>query len=127
MSFGRFTRTHAVVFLAVWLPWTVLVALIVHGGLDRGPDHNGRVLLTTLLSFTGPMVGAISRGCQSCCLQASLALLPYAGGCLMAGCVVQWLPLPRHTASDVLRVLAWVTGWLAWFGSGVLSFGHALG
>lgn len=123
---SRFGLGHAIVFAVLWFCFTVLTYAAVSGGLTNASQEQGLVILTTIGTITGPMTGAICREFQSCCLRVSLILLPYAAGGLMGGIAFQWLPLPRRSGWQVLRLGAWGLGWLVWFGSGILSFVHAL-
>lgn len=120
-------RGHTVLFALLWLGFSVLTYAAVSGGLSNASQERGRVILTTVGTITGPMTGAIARRFQSCCLEASLALLPYAAGGLLLGVAFQFLPLPQHMGWQGLRLCLWGLGWLVWFGSGIVSFAHALG
>lgn len=80
---------------------------------------------TTLATATGPMVGAVARNCQSCCLKFSLSLLPWSGAFLATGILFQFVPLPFQRFAKALRLTMWVLGLLGWFGGGVVSFAHA--
>ena len=77
----HFTRRHFVILAAIWLGFTTWTFLIVRSGLDHAREKPLTVVTVTVASVLGPMTGAISRGFQGCCLQASLSLLPY---CLLA-------------------------------------------
>ncbi len=126
IKLSTFGVGHAVVFGVLWFGFTALTYLAVSGGLSNASQERGLVIMTTLGTITGPMTGAISRRCQSCCLQASLTLLPYAAAGLLLGSLFQGLPLPHSANWQVLRLGAWGLGWFVWFGSGIVSFGHAL-
>ena len=89
-------------------------------------DHNRRVFLTTLGTILGPMTGAISRNCQSCCLAFSLSLLPYCGAFMVAGTLPLFIKLPFKWGASALRMTQWIVGLLGWFFGGIVSFGHAL-
>ena len=124
--FGRhLTRRHAWVFIGLLCAFAGLTCLAVSMGIDA--DSKWRLIAwTTAGTLLGPFTGAISREWQSCCAENSWSLLPYAGAALGAGLFVQFLPLPSGRVWDWLRLCAWTFGWLAWFGSGILSLGHAL-
>lgn len=123
---ARFGIGHAVVFGVLWFGFTVLTYAAVSGGLSNASQERGLVILTTLGTISGPMTGAISRRFQGCCLQASLTLLPYAATGLLLGSLFQIAPLPHRVGWQVLRLGAWGLGWFVWFGSGIISFAHAL-
>ena len=117
---------HAIVFGVVWMSFTALTFSAVSGGLTNASQERGLVMMTTLGTISGPMTGAISRRFQSCCLQVSLALLPYAAIGLLTGAAFQSLPIPSRSGWQVLRLSVWGLGWIVWFGSGIVSFAHAL-
>ena len=117
---------HAIVFACLLAVFMLLTFLITNSGVDDGPGHGARVIQTTLGTITGPLTGAISRGFQACCLSASLSIMMYCAPILAAGIAAQFCPLPDRTWARVLQMSLWTTGWLAWFGGGILSFGHAL-
>ena len=121
-----FGTAHFLVFLAVWGLFTALTYYIADMGVDDGPDHDATVTITTLASITGPMVGAISRDLQSCCLEFSLWLLPYCGTLLAVGFLAQLVRLPRWGVIRSFQLLLWLIGLIAWFGGGIVSFAHAL-
>ena len=106
--------------------FTILTFLITNAGVDQGPDHNARVLQTTLGTITGPLTGAISRGFQRCCLEFSLKVMLYCAPFLLIGVLVQFIGLPHNAWLNALRMSLWIIGWLAWFLGGIVSFGHAL-
>lgn len=118
--------SHAIVLGVLWLCFTALTYAAVSGGLSNASQERGLVLLTTAGTVTGPMTGAICRRFQSCCLEASLTLLPFAALGLIVGMIFQGFPLPRHSLWQVVRLAVWGTGWFVWFGSGIISFAHAL-
>lgn len=120
-----FTRVHLFVFLGIWLCFTALTYWIAEHGIEQ--DSHGRlVLLTTLGTILGPMTGAISRDCQSCCLAFSLSLLPYCAAILILGAVPLFVKLPFRRGAFALRMVLWIVGLLGWFLGGIVSFGHAL-
>lgn len=121
---NHFTRTHLVVFLGMWLSFTVVTYWIADHGI--GQDEHGKlVFLTTCGTILGPMTGAISRNCQSCCLKFSLSLMPYCGAMLAIGTIPLLLRLPFKRGAAVLRMAMWIVGLLGWFLGGIMSFGHA--
>lgn len=119
-------RSRLVVFTCLLAVFTLSTFLITHSGVDDGPGHGAFVIQTTLGTITGPLTGAISRGFQGCCLSASLSIMMYCAPILAGGIAAQYCPLPERTWARVLKMTLWTAGWLAWFGGGILSFGHAL-
>lgn len=124
--FATFGMSHVMVFGVLWLGFTALTFAAVSGGLSNASQERGLVIMTTLGTISGPMTGAISRRFQSCCLQASLTLLPFAAGGLILGGLFQAIPFPQHFGWQFLRLSVWAVGCFVWFGSGIVSFAHAL-
>jgi hypothetical protein len=122
---NHFTKAHLFVFLGIWLSFTALTYWIAEHGIEQY-DHNKLVFLTTLGTILGPMTGAISRDCQSCCLAFSLSLLPYCGAILVLGTAPLFIKLPFKRGASVLRMALWIVGLLGWFLGGIVSYGHAL-
>jgi len=122
---NNFTKNHFWVLLGIWLCFTGWTYWIADHGIDRY-DHDRLVVLTTLGTILGPMTGAISRDCQSCCLEFSLSLLPYCGAILITGTIPSFLRLPFESGATALRMTAWGVGLLGWFLGGIVSFAHAL-
>jgi len=83
-------------------------------------------MAATIGSFSGPFTGAIARHFQKCCLEFSVTLLPYSLLSLMVAVVFQFVPLPFRRGQAAFRQVMWGFGLLGWFGSGILSFAHAL-
>lgn len=122
---NHFRIAHFAVFLGLWLCFTAWTYWIAEHGIEQ--YHHGRlVTLTTLGTILGPMTGAISRDCQSCCLKFSLGLLPYCGAFLLLGTIPLFLRLPFGRGAAALRMTAWTVGLLVWFLGGIVSFFHAL-
>ena len=132
--FDFFKGFAPVFWLAPWVAtrWrcptcpALLTCLAVRSGLDEGPDHARRVVLTTAATIAGPMTGAIARGGQSCCTEWSLSLLPWAAALLLAAVLAQLAPIPDRAWPRLARHAAWALGWLGWFASGIVSLLHAL-
>jgi hypothetical protein len=122
---NNFSRLHLVVLLVIWTFFTGWTYWIAEHGIDQY-EHTRLVVLTTGGTILGPMTGAISRNCQSCCLEFSLSLLPYCGAFLILGTVPSLVRLPFVTGASALRMTAWIVGLLGWFSGGIVSFGHAL-
>jgi hypothetical protein len=129
MTFWRnnFTRTHRTIFLVMWAVFAALTFTVTAMNVPHGPDGYGQVIWATIGTLAGPMPGALSRGCQSCCLKFSIGLFPYAGAALLVAVVPQFLPWPSGPLGNSVRLAFWTLGLLGRFGTGVLSFGHALG
>lgn len=123
---NNFTKTHLILFVVIFVTFTVLTFLATNAGVDRGADHNTRVFQTTIGVITGPMTGAISRGFQSCCTRCSLILLCYSAPILIFCISIQFLALPQKKWLSIFRMIIWGSGWFIWFLSGIVSFGHAL-
>ena len=111
-------------FFLMWATFAFWAFLIVSSS-----SHGDRALASAAGTITGPMVGAIARNFQPCCLTCSISILPYSATILLVGVVAQFekLNLPWQKALTVLRILLWVTGWLGWFLGGTISFLHAMG
>jgi len=122
---SNFSKSHLVVFLVIWACFTGWTYWIAEHGIDEY-DHTRLVVLTTGGTILGPMTGAISRNCQSCCLAFSLSLLPYCGAFLTLGTIPSLVRLPFVTGASALRMTAWIVGLLGWFLGGIVSFAHAL-
>jgi hypothetical protein len=89
-------------------------------------NHSRLVALTTCGTILGPMTGAISRNCQTCCLNISLGLLPYCAAFLVLGTMPLFLKLPFQRGASVLRMVIWIVGLLGWFLGGIMSLAVAL-
>jgi len=123
---NNLTKAHWVVFVAMLVVFTVLTFLMTNAGVDKGADHNTRVVQSTVGTITGPLTGAISRGFQGCCLRFSLTVMAYCAPMLLVGVATQFIGLSDRKWLRVMRMVLWVLGWLVWFMGGILSFGHAL-
>lgn len=120
---NQLTPTHGYIALGF---------LVVFGGFTLfqvcQPKNNeglANIVVTTLATVSGPMVGAVARDCQSCCLKFSLSLLPWSGAFLVVGTLFQIVPLRFQRVAKAVRLTMWCFGLLGWFGGGVVSFGHA--
>jgi len=100
-----------------------LSCLFSHGATDDN-DHAYRVMLSTIGIVLGPFVGALNRGGMSSCIELGLVLLPWGGGPLTLAILSQLACWPR---SPMLRLTLWTIGWIAWFTTGIVSLGYALG
>jgi hypothetical protein len=118
----RLSLAHLATFLVIWGGFTLLVWWATSEGLS----DKSYVPQATLATILGPLTGAISRDGQGCCLEFSLWLLPFALCGPILATAVQFAPAPRHVAIDLARLTVWSIGWVVWFGSGIVSLGHAL-
>ncbi|MBX7164979.1 MAG: hypothetical protein K1X74_01400 [Pirellulales bacterium] len=123
---NHFSRWHFRVLIALWLLFTGLTLYIVSVGLDKADRSPGKIVATTAATVLGPMTGAISRNCQSCCLEFSLALLPYCGAALAMAALIQFAGRSEALWLRLVRLTIWTMGLVVWFGGGIISFGHAL-
>ena len=112
-------------FLLVWAGFAALTLWAVLAGLDRADERPALVAATTVGTLLGPLSGAISREGQSCCVAFSLSLLPYCVAAIVVGVTAQFVTPAEWRLGASLRVLAWIGGWLVWFGGGCLSRGLA--
>lgn len=122
----RFTRWHAAIAVVLWLVFTMLTFAALMAGLDRDPHWQFRVAITTAATILGPMTGAISREFQSCCLEASVSLLPYCLSALAMATLLQLIRWPPAIWANGIRFLIWALGLFVWFGGGIVSLAHAL-
>ena len=120
---NHFTKAHFFVFLGLWLCFTAWNYWIAEHGIEQY-NHSKLVALTTLGTILGPMTGAISRNCQSCCMAFSLSLLPYCGAILLLGMIPLFVRLPFGRGNGVVRMTAWIVGLLGWFLGGIVSYFH---
>lgn len=120
------SKAHVQIAATVWLLFTLLTLVHALEAVDQEPNRQRTIVVTTLSTPTGPMLGAISRHGESGCLAYSLSLLPVCGGLLVFGLSAQWF-IPTTTARlRILRLLLWTGGWLTWFSGGLLSLLNAL-
>src|SRR5258708_6049374 len=115
---NNFTCTHRTIFLLMCAVFAALTFTVTAMNVPHGPDGYGQVIWATIGTLAGPMPGALSRGCQSCCLRFSLGLFPYAGTALLVAVVPQFLPWPPGQVGKSVRLAFWTLGLLGWFGTG---------
>ena len=124
----RFTKKHLWILVGFYITSTALsLVLLLPGSLSGHGDTLARSLTVSLVSFSGPLTGAVARGFQPCCWQFSLSLLPYCGSILGIGFLFQLIPLHFGRLERGFRLTTWTLGLLGWFGGVLMSFGHALG
>ena len=85
----------------------------------------GRIVESIVGDIFTPIVGAIARDGQSCCLRSSLTLASVCGPVLALGLIAQVVPLPFGRGQRTVRIGLWTFGWLVWLMSGPVSFLHA--
>jgi hypothetical protein len=123
---NNLSRWHLRSFLWIYVIFTILISFIAYMGIDKHDNHTALFILTTLGSISGPMVGAISREFQSCCLTFSLDVMMVAAPILFLGILLQWIRFPdKKWIRKILRGI-WVFAWISWFLLGIFTFGHAL-
>jgi len=120
----HFTRWHAIIAGVLWLAFTSLTFWIAVN--SSAVVQAGNVSATTAATVLGPMTGAISRECQSCCLAVSAGLMWYCGTALAAAAAMQLVPLPENVWYRALRLAAWSLGLFVWFAGAIASLIHAL-
>lgn len=120
------TRNQAWAAAAMWLASSVLTLQVTTQTLDREPDRDMTIAVTTVSTILGPMTGAIARHGESSCLAFSLSLLPVCLGALLFAILVQLFVAPEKLLRLSLRWSSWCIGLAVWFGGGVLSLGQAL-
>jgi len=123
---NNLTKAHVIVFACLLAAFTLLTFSATNAGVDKGSEHNTRVLQATVGAITGPLVGAIARGFQGCCLKFSLTIMAYCAPVLVVGLLMPCMRPADRKWIRVMRMGLWTLGWLAWFMGGMLSFGHAL-
>jgi len=117
-------RKHLKSFAIIYVTFTVIIGILVSLGADK-TNYLQNVLLTTLGSITGPMIGAIAREFQGCCLEFSLSVLKIALPILFFGIAVQFIKT-ESKKKDTIKLCIWCIAWISWFVLGILTFGHAL-
>jgi hypothetical protein len=108
-------------FYAVFAVLTL--GLMLPGAVSGHGEPLGSAVVASILAFSGPFTGIISRGhfdCSACC-SFTKTILPYCGTILGIGFFLQLTPPPATKIGCALRILAWVLGLLAWFAGTLLS------
>lgn len=117
---------HLKSFLWIYFIFTAIIAFMAYSGIDQHHDHTKLFLQTTLGSISGPMIGAISREFQGCCLKCSLNVMKLALPILLFGTGLQFLNLPDRRWIGIPVRGVWICAWITWFLLGIATFGHAL-
>jgi hypothetical protein len=122
--FPYFTRVHRRLLFGFYLVFAGLTFLLMLPGAISGhgePVTNA--VVASLLAFSGPFTGVISRGHYACpsCRSFTITLLPYCSTILGAGFLLQLMPPPVMRLARALRISAWVLALLAWFAGTLLS------
>lgn len=123
---NRFSIAHGLALVAIWLLASALDYYILRHAWDYGPTRPLACAGLALASISGPMIGGLTRHPSNCCMEFSLSLLPYSIAGLATGIGFQFSPWPANRWGVGLRLGVFVMGLLVWFGSGIISFGHAL-
>jgi hypothetical protein len=123
---NNLTKAHLMVFACLLVIFSILTFLISNAGINQRPENDALVLLTTLGTISGPLVGAIARDFQGCCLTFSLTIMAFCGPVLLLGVLVQVIDLPDKKWIRIVRMGLWGFGWMVWFMGGIASFAHAL-
>jgi hypothetical protein len=121
-----FTRAHVRVFVVLLTLASIGTFLVTARGLDDSSEKWRTVMITTLMTISGPLTGAFSRGWQHCCLTFSVSLLPWCLPPMIAAFALQQFWRPQSRIGEGVRVAAWGLGWAGWFFAGFVSFAHAL-
>ena len=116
-----------ILFACLLAIFSVLTFLISNAFISPRLGHDAQVLQATLGTISGPLVGAISRDFQGCCLKFYFTVMAFCGPVLGIGVLAQFIPIPDWKRIRGVRTGLWVFGWLVWFAGGIVSFGHALG
>lgn len=122
------TKLHLVGFLACWFPLNPLALSVYRiGWMDRGPavtlDVNAAGQLVGMLAstITGPFTAALEGRNRPDCLTTAWWLLPWCGGAVAAGTLLQAVWRPKSRFARIMRHAIWLLGWQLWFGGAFLS------
>lgn len=113
-------------FLGLLVVFSALTFAVTSTGSASDVARRPRAL-TTLLTVTGPFTGAIARGGQSCCLEASTRLAMWLAPALAVALLARLSLGGRGGVAGAMGVGLWTLGWFAWLAGGIVSFGHAFG
>lgn len=124
MTTPRAHEREIALFLVLYVFFAGFTALVAHGLTDDN-DHARRVAISAVGIVAGPFVGALNRGSpHEACVEFGLFLLPWGLIPLALGAGALITGRPR---SSPVRLALWTIGWLAWYATGIVSLGFALG
>lgn len=121
-----FSETHWWIVTTLWFVWTIIYMSIIVAHQKDDPERLESLMLTPLVTAVAPLLGAMLKGFQGCCLQVSLGVLMWALPIPIGAALLQWCWNPKHLPLRIIRMLIWMIAWTLWFASGNLSFGHAM-
>lgn len=121
-----FSATHWWIIATLWFVWTIIYMSLVVAHQRNDPERLKSLILTPLVTAVAPLLGAMLRDFQGCCLQVSLGVLFWVLPIPIAAALLQWCWNPKHMILKVIRILIWMIAWLLWFSCGILPLGHAL-
>lgn len=120
------SATHWWIIATLWFVWTIIYMSLVVAHQRNDPERLKSLILTPLFTAVAPLLGAMLRGFQGCCLQVSLGVLFWALPIPILAALLQWCWNPKQLILRVIRMLIWMIAWMLWFASGILPFGHAM-
>lgn len=121
-----FSETHWWIVAILWFVWTIFYMFVVVSHQRGDPEWLRSLMLTPLFTAVAPLMGAMLRGFQGCCLQVSLEVLMWAVPVPISAALLQWSWNPEHQIRRIVRLLIWLIAWMLWFASGILPLGHAM-
>ncbi len=121
-----FSATHWWIIATLWFVWTIIYMSLVVAHQRNDPERLKSLILTPLFTAVAPLLGAMLRDFQGCCLQVSLGVLFWALPIPIAAALLQWCWNPKQLILRIIRMLIWMIAWMLWFASGILPFGHAM-
>ncbi len=123
---ASFSATHLWIIATLWLMWTFIYMFLVVAHQRDYPERLKSLMLTPLITAVAPLMGAMLRGFQGCCLQVSLGVLMWALPIPIGVVLLQWNWNSQHQILRIVRLLIWLIAWMLWFASGMVSLGHAM-
>lgn len=123
---NNLSKWHLKSFLWIYVIFTAFIAFLAYSGIDKHGDHTKLFIQTTVGSISGPMIGAISREFQGCCLRCSLNVMKIAAPVLLLGIILQFVRFPEKKRIRNTVRGCWAFSWVMWFLLGIATFGHAL-
>ena len=121
-----FSETHWWIVATLWAVWTIICMSLIVAHQRDDPERLECLMLTPLFTAVAPLLGAMLKGFQGCCLQVSLGVLFWALPIPILAALLQWCWNPKQLILRVIRMLIWMIAWMLWFASGILPFGHAM-